>query len=126
MSIKKILPIVIGFGTIGLLSSVLAKIQGILFPSSLELFEQITLTSNDIIQLVIKLTCVYLSCIAGGLIVALCGGEDKQQYITGISMMLVVIWLWISTIEPLWFWALLLIGILPFVLIGGKIKQKTK
>lgn len=126
MSIKKILPIVIGFGTIGLLSSVLAKIQGILFPSSLELFEQITLTSNDIIQLVIKLTCVYLSCIAGGLIVALCGGEDKQQYITGISMMLVVIWLWISTIETLWFWALLLIGILPFVLIGGKIKQKTK
>lgn len=123
MGFKKILSVVIGFGTIGLLSSALAKIQGILFPSSLELFNQIIWTSDDIIQLVIKLICVFFSCISGGIVTALCGGENKQQYITGISMSFVALWLWISTVHPLWFWASLLVGILPCVLIGGKIQQ---
>lgn len=126
MSIKKILSIVIGFGTIGFLSSVLAKIQGILFPSSLELFEQVNRTSDDIIQLVIKLVCVFLSCIIGGIVTALCGGENRQQYITGISMTFVALWLWISTVHPLWFWAFLSVGILPFVFIGGKISTIRK
>jgi len=124
MSFKTILSVPVGFGTIGLLSSALAKIQGILFPVSLQLFNKSVLTSDDIIQLVIKLVCVYLSCIAGGFVTALCGGENRQQYIVGISMTLIVIWLWISTVQPFWFWILLLPGILPLVLIGGKIKQK--
>jgi hypothetical protein len=87
------------------------------------LLDQVTWTSYDIIQLIIKLVSVYLSCIAGGVVTALCGGEHKEQYITGIGMILIVMWLWISTIHPSWFWALLLIGILPFVLIGSKIKR---
>lgn len=124
MNFKKILSVVIGFGTIGLLSSVLAKIQGILFPASLQLFEHVTWTSHDIIQLIIKLVCVYISCFTGGMVSALCGGKDRQQYITGISMSFVALWLWISTGHPLWFWAVLLAGILPCVLIGGKIQQR--
>ncbi len=123
MNFKKIFSIIIGFGTIGLLSSVFAKIQGIFFHASLQLFDQAAWTSYDIMQLIIKLVCVYLSCIAGGIVTSLCGGEDKEQYITGISMTLIVTWLWISTIHPSWFWALLLIGILPFVLMGSKIKR---
>ncbi|WP_263603483.1 hypothetical protein [Chryseobacterium sp. PET-29] len=123
MSFKKVLSVVIGFGTIGFLSSVLAKIQGILFPSSLELFEQVTWASDDVIQLVIKLVCVFLSCIIGGIVTALCGGENRQQYITGVTMTFVALWLWISSVHPLWFWALLSVGIIPFVLIGSKIKQ---
>ena len=126
MGIKKILSVVIGFGSIGLLSSVLAKIQGILFPSSLELFEKVTWTADEVIQLVIKLMCVFLSCITGGILTALCGGENRQHYITGISMTFVALWLWISTVHPLWFWALLSVGILPFILIGGKIGQKKQ
>ena len=72
MNFKKILSILTGFGTIGLLSSVFAKIQGALFPASMQLFDQFTRTSEDIIQLIIKLVCVYVSCIAGGVVVSLC------------------------------------------------------
>lgn len=123
MNFKKILSILTGFGTIGLLSSVFAKIQGVLFPASMQLFDQFILTSEDIIQLIIKLVCVHVSCIAGGVVTSLCGGEHKQQYITGAIIILVVIWLWITTIHPSWFWALLLAGILPCILIGSKIKR---
>lgn len=123
MSFKKVLSPIIGFGTIGLLSSIFAKLQGVLFPNSLQLFEDVNCTSYDVIQLVIKLACVYISCIAGGVTTSLCGGENRQLYITGISIVLVVICLWIITIHPLWFWALLLMGIIPFVLIGSKVKK---
>lgn len=126
MNFKKILSIIIGFGTIGLLSSIFAKIQGIIFPASLLLFNQDTSSFSDIIQLVVKLTCVYLSCIAGGIVTSLCGGRIREQNIIGISIMLVIIWLWISAIRPFWFWALLLTGILPCVLIGAKIKNDTE
>lgn len=123
MNFKKLVSPIIGFGTIGLLSSAFAKLQGVLFPISLQLFEQVNWTSYDVIQLVIKLACIYISCIAGGLAISLCGGENSQLYITGLSTCLVVIWLWITTIHPVWFWSLLLLGIIPFVLIGNKIKQ---
>ncbi|SFT74751.1 hypothetical protein SAMN05421857_2972 [Chryseobacterium formosense] len=123
MSFKKILSIIMGFGSIGVLSSVLAKIQGVLFPTSMQLFEQTIWTSDDIIQLIIKLVCVYVSCITGGIVTALFGGEKRQLIVVGISIMSVIIWLWIIVIHPLWFWALLLAGIIPFILIGNKIKQ---
>lgn len=123
MNFKKILSIIIGFDTIGLLSSVFAKIQGILFPASLLLFNQVSWSFYDIIQLIVKLVCVYLSCIAGGILTSLCGGEDRESYITAISMMLVVIWLWINSVHPFWFWVFLLVGIFPFILVGTKIKK---
>lgn len=125
MNFKKIFSIIIGFGTIGLLSSVFAKIQGIFFPASMQLFNHLTWTFYDIIQLIIKLVCVYLSCIAGGIVISLCGGGKMEQYITGISTILIVIWLWISTVHPVWFWALLLAGLIPFILFGNKIKRIT-
>lgn len=37
--------------------------------------------------------------------------------------MSVIIWLWMNAIHPLWFWALLLFGIIPFVLIGSQFKK---
>lgn len=113
----------VGFGTIGLLSSVFAKIQGMFFPSSIQLFDQVIWTSHDILQLIIKLGCVYLSCIAGGIVIALSGGEKRELHITAISIILIVIWLWVSTVHPLWFWALLLTGIIPSVRTGSKIRQ---
>ncbi|MDR6487241.1 hypothetical protein J2799_001726 [Chryseobacterium vietnamense] len=123
MNFKKTLSIIIGFGTIGLLSSILARLQGSIFPNSLQLFERVTWSSYDVIQLVIKLVCVYISCIAGGIVIALCGGEKRQLIIVAISIMSVIIWLGIITIHPLWFWTLLLVGIIPFILIGNKINQ---
>lgn len=123
MSFIKLLSPIIGFGTIGLLSSIFAKLQGALFPTSLQLFEQLTLTSYDVMQLIIKLACVYISCIAGGIMTSICGGERRQLIIVGISIMSVIIWLWIIAIHPLWFWTLLLVGIFPFVLIGSKVRQ---
>jgi len=99
--------------------------QGILFPTSMQLFEQTIWTFDDIIQLIIKSACVYFGCITGGIVTASCGGEKKQQIIVSISIMSVVIWLWIIVIHPLWFWALLLAGIIPFILIGNKIKQTS-
>jgi hypothetical protein len=123
MNLKKIFSSIFGFGTIGLLSSIFAKIQGMVFPASVQLFNQVKWTSSDIIQLIIKLVCVYFSCIVGGIVTAVFGGGTKEHYITAISIMLIVIWLWIRTIYPSWFWASLLIGILPFVLTGGYLKQ---
>jgi len=123
MSFIKLLSPIIGFGTIGLLSSIFAKLQGALFPASLQLFDHLTLTSYDVVQLIIKLACVYISCIAGGVMTSICGGERTQLIIVGISIMSVIIWLWIIAIHPLWFWTLLLVGIIPFVLIGSKVRQ---
>lgn len=79
MNFKKIFSIIFGFGTIGLLSSVFAKIQGIFFPASMQLFNLLTWTSYDIIQLIIKLVCVYLSCIAGGMVISLFGGKKESS-----------------------------------------------
>lgn len=123
MSFIKLLSPIIGFGTIGLLSSIFAKLQGALFPASLQLFDHLTLTSYEVVQLIIKLACVYISCIAGGVMTSICGGERTQLIIVGISIMSVIIWLWIIAIHPLWFWTLLLVGIIPFVLIGSKVRQ---
>jgi len=123
MTLKKIFSVVTGFVTIGLLSSAFAKIQGLLVPASMHLFDQETWNFFDTIQLVIKLGCVYISCITGGLITSLSGGENKQHYMVGISIMLVVGWLWISTVHPTWFWLTLLVGILPSVILGSKMRR---
>ena len=62
MKSSKLLSVMLGFGTIGLLSSVLAKVQGYVFPESLALFNNSITGSHDIVQYLIKLFCVYLSC----------------------------------------------------------------
>ncbi|UZT99042.1 hypothetical protein ODZ84_05575 [Chryseobacterium fluminis] len=121
MKLNKILSVIAGIVTIGLLSSVFAKIQGALFPASLELFDRMSWSFSDNIQLVLKLICVYSSCILGGMAISFCGGASRQHYIVSGAIMLVVGWLWLNTAHPVWFWALLIAGILPFIMIGNKL-----
>ena len=120
MNYRKILSVIVGFGTIGLLSSVFAKMQGMLFPSSLEIFINPELAITNISQFIIKLFCVWFSCFLGGLITTKIGGKARENLIVGSLIILVVGWLWLSAVNPFWFWVLVILGILPCVFLGYK------
>ena len=129
MNYRKILSVIVGFGTIGLLSSVFAKIQGMLFASSLEIFTNQELAATNISQFVIKLICVWISCFLGGLTTTRIGGRVRENLIVGSLIMLVVGWLWLSAVNPIWFWVLMILGVLPSVFLGYKVTSamsKTK
>ncbi|WP_449386856.1 hypothetical protein [Chryseobacterium lineare] len=129
MNFRKILSVIVGFGTIGLLSSVFAKIQGMLFASSLEIFTNQELAATNISQFVIKLICVWISCFLGGLTTTKIGGKARENLIVGSLIMLVVGWLWLSAVNPIWFWVLMISGVLPCVFLGYKVTSamsKTK
>lgn len=121
MNYRKILSVIVGFGTIGLLSSVFAKVQGMLFPSSLEIFINQELAATNVSQFVIKLMCVWISCFLGGLITTKIGGKAKENLIVGTLIMLVVGWLWLSAVNPIWFWVLMILGVLLCVFLGYKV-----
>lgn len=121
MNYRKILSVIVGFGTIGLLSSVFAKVQGMLFPSSLEIFINQELAATNVSQFIIKLMCVWISCFLGGLITTKIGGKAKENLIVGTLIMLVVGWLWLSAVNPIWFWVLMILGVLPCVFLGYKV-----
>lgn len=121
MNFRKILSVIVGFGTIGLLSSVFAKVQGMLFPSSLEIFINQELAATNVSQFVIKLMCVWISCFLGGLITTKTGGKAKENLIVGTLIMLVVGWLWLSAVNPMWFLVLMILGVLPCVFLGYKV-----
>jgi hypothetical protein len=121
MNFRKILSVIAGFGTIGLLSSVFAKMQGILFASSLEIFTNQELAATNISQFVIKLICVWVSCFLGGLTTTKIGGKAIENLIVGSLIMLVVGWLWLSAVRPTWFWVSLILGVLPSVFLGYKL-----
>ncbi|MDJ1506130.1 hypothetical protein [Xanthocytophaga agilis] len=118
MKAKQIISILAGFGAIGLLSSLAAHIQGIIYPESVKLFDHIVVSKANSIQLLIKLSCVSTSCFMGGILVAWLGGNKNAATITGISIVMVVAWLWIHTIYPIWFWTLLLTIVIPIVRLG--------
>ena len=120
MNYRKILSVIVGFGTIGLLSSVFAKMQGMLFASSLEIFTNQELAANNISQFVIKLMCVWVSCFSGGIITTRIGGKARENLIVGSLIMLVVGWLWLSVVNPVWFWVFMILGVLPCVFLGYK------
>jgi len=120
MNFRKILAVLIGFGTVALLSSVFAKIQGVLNPMSLVLFTSNSSETTDTLQLLIKLLCVYSSCIFGGMMTTMVGGRIRENSIVGGMTVMVVAWLWLSVVNPLWFWILLILGVLPCVLLGNK------
>ena len=120
MNFRKILAVLIGFGTVALLSSVFAKIQGVLNPMSLALFTSNSSETTDTLQLLIKLLCVYSSCIFGGMMTTMVGGRIRENSIVGGITVMVVAWLWLSVVNPLWFWILLILGVLPCVLLGNK------
>jgi len=121
MNYRKILSVIVGFGTIGLLSSLFARIQGWLFASSLEIFINQQLAATNISQFVIKLFCVWVSCFLGGIATTRIGGKARENLIVGGLIMLVVGWLWLSAGNPVWFWLLLVLGILPCVFLGNKV-----
>lgn len=125
MNFRKILSVIVGFGTIGLLSSLFAKIQGWLFASSLEIFTNQELAATNISQFVIKLMCVWVSCCSGGIFTTKIGGEVRENLLVGGLIMLVVGWLWLSAVNPIWFWALMILGILPCVFLGYKLTSAT-
>lgn len=126
MNFRKIISVLIGFGTIGLLSSILAKIQGIIFPSSLEIFTNPDLTETSTIQFAIKLLCVLVSCVLGGMITTRIGGSIRENLIVGGLVSLVVGWLWLSVIHPVSFWLILILTVLPAVFLGNKITYAIK
>lgn len=113
----KLLSILIGFGTIGLIASVFAKMQGIIYPLSMDLFTG----QADDVQLLIKLMCVYCSCVIGGMVTTRIGGCIRESIIVGVVTVLVIGWLWMSAKGPSWFWLLLMLGGIPAVLTGRKI-----
>ena len=121
MNYRKILSVVVGFGTIGLLSSLFAKMQGWLFPSSLEIFINKELAASNIYQFVIKLLCVWLSCFLGGIATTRIGGKSTENLIVSGLIMLVVGWLWLSAVNPIWFWVSMILGIFPCVFLGYKL-----
>jgi len=119
MKFSKILSVVLGFGTIGLLSSVLAKIQGYIFPNSLTIFNNPHSETHDFLQYLIKLFCVYISCFIGGLISTLLKGGRKEILLIAGCITIVIGWLWFSVGEPVWFWAFLVLGVFPFTFLGS-------
>ncbi|KEO75446.1 hypothetical protein [Anditalea andensis] len=121
MNYRKILSVIVGFGTIGLLSSLFAKVQGWLFASSLEIFINQELGATNISQFIIKLLCVWVSCFLGGIATTKTGGKAKENLIVGGLIMLVVGWLWMSAVNPIWFWGLMILGVLPCVFLGYKV-----
>ncbi|MBE9463680.1 hypothetical protein ACFP1I_32180 [Dyadobacter subterraneus] len=120
MNFRKMLAVLTGFGTVALLSSVFAKIQGVLNPTSLVLFTNNSLGTTDTLQLLIKLLCVYSSCIIGGMMSTIVGGGTRENLIVGAITELLVGWLWLSVVNPSWFWIMLILGVLPCVLLGNK------
>ncbi|SFW48651.1 hypothetical protein [Chitinophaga sancti] len=126
MNFRKIISVLIGFGTIGLLSSILAKMQGIIFPSSLEIFTNPNLTETSTIQFAIKLLCVLASCVIGGMITTRIGGSIRENQMVGGLISLVVGWLWLSVIHPILFWLLLILAVFPAVFLGYKITYTMK
>lgn len=122
MNYRKIFSVIVGFGTIGLLSSLFAKMQGLLFPESLEIFINKELATN-IAQFVIKLLCVWFSCLSGGIATTWIGGKARENLIVGGLIILVAGWLWWSVVTPVWFWMLMISGVLPCVFSGYKVSS---
>ena len=121
MNFRKIFSVIVGFGTIGLMSSVFAKMQGLLFTSSLEIFTSQEIAVTNYSQFIIKLFCVWFSCVLGGMATTRIGGKPRENLIVGGLIILVVGWLWLSAENPIWFWVLLILGILPCVFLGYRV-----
>ncbi|UQA77500.1 hypothetical protein K2F45_11180 [Sphingobacterium siyangense] len=121
MNFRKIFSVIVGFGTIGLMSSVFAKMQGLLFTSSLEIFTSKEIAATNFSQFIIKLFCVWFSCVLGGMATTRIWGKPRENLIVGGLIILVVGWLWLSSENPIWFWVLLILGILPCVFLGYRV-----
>lgn len=124
MNYRQPLSIAAGFGSIGLLSSVFAKLQGAIYPESLTILGSPEPGNADIMQLVIKLACLALSCVLGGMLTRRIGGNLKAGILVGVLIMAVIAWLWLNTQRPVLFWIIAFIQVMPAVLLGGKAVEK--
>ena len=120
MQFRKVISVFIGFASIALLSSLFAKIQGTIFPSSLEIFSSRELIPMNNNQLVLKICCVLVSCLIGGIITTGIGGRVKENLIVAGGITAVVGWMWFAITDPMWFWAVLILGVLPAIYLGYK------
>lgn len=123
MKFSKMISIVLGVGAIGLLSSVFAVLQGKYYPQANEMFSHPLLSNPEVIQVFVKLACIYISCIIGGVLTTSISGNLKESLIVGLLIMIIIGWLWLNALYPTWFWPLLMAGIIPFVMIGYKIRR---
>jgi len=123
MKFRKIMSIVLGVGAIGLLSSVFAVLQGKLFPQANEMFSHPLSSAPEVTQVFVKLACIYISCMIGGVVTTSISGNLKEGLIVGLLVMIIIGWLWYNAIYPIWFWPLLIAGVVPFVIIGYKIRR---
>lgn len=124
MKTKAIVSILLGVFCIGFLSSVFAYLQGKLYPEANKILGNPSVNVFTSIQLVIKLGCIYSSCIVGGMVTTRISETIKANYVVGIILLLIVGWLWLSTVYPHWFWALLMAGVMPFILLGYHIIRR--
>ena len=123
MKFRKIISIVLGVAAIGLLSSISAVLQGKLYPQANHMFSHPLLSNPEVIQVFVKLACIYISCIIGGVLTTSISGNLKESLIVGLLIMIIIGWLWYNAIYSTWFWLLLIAGIIPFVIMGYKIRR---
>ena len=123
MKFRKIISIVLGVGAIGLLSSIFAVLQGKLYPQANHMFSHPLLSNPEVIQVFVKLACIYISCIIGGVLTTSISGNLKESLIVGLLIMIIIGWLWYNALYSTWFWLLLIAGIIPFVIMGYKIRR---
>ena len=123
MKFRNIISIVLGVGAIGLLSSIFAVLQGKLYPQANHMFSHPLLSNPEVIQVFVKLACIYISCIIGGVLTTSISGNLKESLIVGLLIMIIIGWLWYNAIYPIWFWPLLIAGTIPFVIVGYKIRR---
>lgn len=121
MRLRQIIAIVAGVGIVGLLSSIFAVLQGRVYPEANENFNQAMVNHPDAIQLIIKLACIYLSSIISGVVTTSISGNLRENLVVGVVTITIIGWLWINAINPAWFWALLMVGIIPSILLGYKL-----
>lgn len=123
----KLLSVLLGLMVIVVLSSILAHLQVVIYPrASMSMYRRTDLTGLDIINFIIRVMYVCLSCTIGGMLTALIGRSRVLNIIVGIIMtiFLTCAALKLGVFHPIWFWIVLIIFITPSVLLGYKIVKK--
>ncbi len=127
--LKYLLAVVSGFIVIIVLSSILARLQVMIYPrSSVSMYRSTGLTGLDEINFVIRVAYVCLSCIIGGIITTLIGRRLILNVIVGIAVTVLICCtaLRMDLFHPVWFWIALIIFITPSVVLGYRFVKINK
>lgn len=125
MTLGNTVSILLGFLTIALLSSVFAGIHGAFYAQSAELLGHPSPTRSEVIQLILKLAYVCLSCVIGGIVTTWISKSSNANLIVGSLITGVIGWLWTKTVYPIWFWGLLIAAVIPCVMLGYTFLKKV-